>query len=63
MRNTFARIREDNVRLRRDKCHFGYSFCEGDAEVYRKSELLSGLHAKSDSDRRTSIPVVPKLFF
>ena len=31
------------------------SLCEGAAEVYRKSELLSGLHAKFRSDRRTSI--------
>ena len=25
LRDTFARIREGNVKLRRDKCHFGYS--------------------------------------
>ena len=30
------------------------SFCEGAAEVYRKSELLSGLHAKFGPDGRTS---------
>ena len=49
---------------RREKTHAGSSkkvtavssasFCEGAAEVYRKSELLSGLHAKLGSDRRTS---------
>ena len=36
LRDTFTRIREGNVKLRRDKCHFGYS--EGEFTHFRRRE-------------------------